>query len=337
MAMFNQDTSQFTELRLDHQNGEAERFYRSLPEPALIGVESTGPLLWFETLLAKLGHQLWIGDSARIRSSEVRKQKTDQRDARLILDLLVTHRFPRIWVPSPAQRDFRQMLWHRHKLIGMRTQLRNQLHFLALSQQLCRKSRLFTRRGRSELQALSLAPWASRRRTELLALLDQLEPSITNLDRAILAQAQQHHDAARLMTHPGIGPVNALAFVLTVGPVERFRRSKQLVSYLGLNPRESSSGGRQRLGSISKQGNSMMRWLLVEAAHQAARHDLELRRDYLRLKIRRGSAVAKVAIARKLAVRMYWMLRTGADYAQLVRTQASPGGTLVNAPGSPFC
>ena len=97
--------------------------------------------------------------------------------------------------------------------------------------------------------------------------------------------------------------------VATIGPIERFRNSKQVVSYLGLNPRESSSGGKQRLGRISKQGNSMLRFLLVEAAQTASRGDPELRRDYLRLKFRRGSAVAKVAIARKLAVRLYWKLR----------------------------
>jgi transposase len=123
--------------------------------------------------------------------------------------------------------------------------------------------------------------------------------------------------------------VTALAFVLTLGPVERFARSKQVVSYLGLNPREHSSGGKQRLGAISKQGNPMMRSLLVEAGHSAARWDTELRKDYQRLKLRRGSGVAKVAIARKLAVRMYWMLRSQISYAQLVRMQASPRGTLV--------
>ena len=243
IAMYDQTTAEITERRLDHLNGEAQQFYRSLTGPVRVAVEATGSLTWFERLLAELGHELWIGDAAKIRASAVRKQKTDQRDARLILSLLLEERFPRLWVPSPDNRDLRQLLWHRHKLVTLRTLLRNQLHFLALGQGLCRKSRLFTRPGRIELQSLSLGPWASRRRTELLKLLDQLAPSITELDRAVLTQAQQQDDAARLMTHPGIGPVSALAFVLVVGPVERFRRSKQLVSYLGLNPSEHSSGG----------------------------------------------------------------------------------------------
>jgi transposase len=160
-------------------------------------------------------------------------------------------------------------------------------------------------------------------------MLDQFDTTLQELDGAVAEQAEQNAGAVLLMTHPGVGPVTSLAFVLTLGPVERFERSKQVVSYLGLNPREHSSGGRQRLGSISKQGNPMMRSLLVEAGHSAARLDGELRQDYQRLKLRRGTGIAKVAIARKLAVRMYWMLRSQASYAQLVRMQGSPWATLV--------
>ena len=331
IAMLDESTGELTERRLEHENGEAHAFYRSLQGPVRVGIEATGPLHWFERLLAELGHELWIGDSAKIRASEVRKQKTDKRDAALILDLLLSKRFPRIWVPTPAERDLRQLLWHRHKLVCMRTMLGNQLHALAMSQGLCRKRQLFTKKGRVQLTALALGPWASRRREELLKLLDQLDPPIVELDRAVLEEAERREDAVRLMTHPGIGPVTSLAFVLAIGPITRFRRSKKIASYLGLNPSEESSGGRRRLGAISKQGNTMVRWLLIEAVYPAVRKDPALRQDYQRLKFRRGHAVAKVAIARKLAVRMYWMLRSGADYARLVRMQGSPGATLVNA------
>src|SRR5258708_75926 len=160
------------ERRLGHQSGEAEAFYRSLQGRVRVGIEATGPIHWFVRLLAELGHELWIGDSAKIRASEVRKQKTDERDALLILDLLLSKRFPRIWVPTPAERDLRQLLWHRHKLVCLRTMLGNQLHALALSQGLCRKKKLFTKKGRVELAGLTLRPWASRRRAELLKLLD---------------------------------------------------------------------------------------------------------------------------------------------------------------------
>jgi transposase len=335
IAMADDETGELLlERRLDHESGEAHTFYRNFSVTVRVGIEATGPIHWFERLLAELGHELWIGDSAKIRASEVRKQKTDERDARLILELLLAKRFPKIWVPTPAERDLRQLLWHRHKLVCLRTMLGNQLHFLAMSQGLCRKKKLFTKKGRAELTGLALGPWTRRRREELLQLLDRVDAPIADLDRAVLEEAQHRDDAVLLMTHPGIGPVTSLAFVLTIGPVTRFCCSRKLVSYLGLNPTEESSGGRRRLGGISKQGNTMVRWLLIEAVYPAVRKDLALRQDYQRLKFRRGHAVAKVAIARKLAVRMYWMLRSGADYARLVRRQGSPGATLMNASSS---
>jgi transposase len=111
------------EKKLMHASGEAEKFYRELQGPALIGMEATGNARWFELLVDKCGHTLWVGDAAKIRASYVRKQKTDKRDAGHILTLLVEQRFPRLWLPDAQQRDIRQLLTHRHKLVGVRTRL----------------------------------------------------------------------------------------------------------------------------------------------------------------------------------------------------------------------
>jgi transposase len=304
IAMLDPQTGEVIERRLEHENGEARKFYAGLATPARVGMEATGYAQWFERMLAEQGHQLWVGDAAEIRAAMVRKQKTDSRDACHILDLLLRDKFPRIWIPSTEERDVRQLLRHRYKLVCLRTSLKNQLQAMAMGQGICRKKKLWTSVGRKELQGLSLGPWASRRRQQLLDMLDQLEPVMDELDRAVMQEAEKRPAAVHLMTQPGVGPVTALAFVLTIGPVSRFQRSKQVVSYLGFHPSEESSGGRQRLGSISKQGNSMVRYLLVEAAQTASLYDPELRRDYQRLKFRRGSGVAKVIIARKLAVRL---------------------------------
>lgn len=325
IAMLDQATGEITEHRLEHENGAAEKFYATLPRPARVGIEATINAQWFERVLSRHGHELWIGDAAEIRASQVRKQKTDSRDALHILDLLLTNRFPQIWRPSSTDRDVRQLLRHRHKLVGYRTSVMNQLHGLAMSQGLCRKTRLWSRIGRKELESLALDLWASRRRRELLQLLDLLNPWIDELDQAVQQEAERRPEVIHLMKQPGVGPVTALAFVLTIGPVSRFQRSRQVVSYLGLNPSEESSGGRQRLGAISKQGNSMMRYLLVQAAQTTSQFDPELRRAYQRLKFRRGnSAVAKVAIARKLAVRLYWKLREAAQPLPPAHMQGSP-------------
>jgi transposase len=294
IAILEKATGEVKVLRLEHESGEAKRFYASLPKGMLVGIEATGSTQWFERMVGECGHELWVGDPAEIRARRVRKQKTDERDALHLLDLLLTNRFPRVWVPSPEDRDARQLLQHRQKLVGMRTSVKNQLHGLAMGQGLCRKQKLWSESGRKQLEALELGPWASRRRQELLTLLDELAPKNAELDKAVEAEAARRPDVVRLRAQKGVGPIVGLAFVLTLGTVDRFRRSRQLVSYLGLNPREDSSGSHQYLGHISKQGNSMMRWLLVEAGQTAARLDPELSRVYKRLKFRRGANVAKL-------------------------------------------
>jgi len=333
VAWLDQETGEICARRLEHEGQEVEKFYRQFKPGAVVGLEATLPMLWFERLLEGLGHEWWIGDAAAIRAHDVRAQKYDERDARNIEDLLRTGRFPRVWVPSREERDLRQLLVHRMKQVRTRTQVKNQLHALAISQGLCWKRRLWSEKGRAELEKLELLPWAARRRKELLEGLDRLDEQVRELDRAVEEAGRERPEVALLRTHPGVGTVVALAFVLKVGPIERFANSRKLVSYWGLNPSEHSSGGRQRLGAISKQGNSMMRWLLIEAAQTAARLDPQLRRIYQRLKSRRHSGIAKVAVARRLVVRLFWMLRTRHNYARLVRMSGSPSSAVVPQDG----
>src|SRR5215813_3707858 len=289
IAMVDTETGEHTEKRLTR--GEADGFYSQLSGPVLVGMEACGNTLWFERLLGELGHELWLGDAGKIRATEMRKQKTDRRDAELLLRLLEEGRFPRLWVPNLEQRDLRQLLLHRHKLVGLRRGVKNQLQHLALNQGVQRKAKLWSRAGRKLLQELPLSGWTARRREELLRLLDDLQQKVGELDKAVEAAAKKDAVAQLLQTHPGVGPVTALAFSLTLGQIERFAHSRQVVSYLGLNPSEHSSGGRQRLGHISKQGNPMLRSLLVEAGQSAARLEPELQRAYRRLKHKKHSSV----------------------------------------------
>ena len=188
---------------------------------------------------------------------------------------------------------------------------------MALNEGLRCKKRLWRDAGREQLESFRLAPWASRRRRDLLELLDRLNPTIAELSQAVEQEAERCPEARRLMTHPGVGALTALAFVLIIGSAERFQCGKQIASYLGLVPSEESSGDRRRLGHISKQGNSLLRFLLVEAAQVTVRSLPEWRSKYFHLAMRRGRKIAKVAMARKLAVRLYWMMRKGWDYEQL--------------------
>jgi Transposase IS116/IS110/IS902 family/WD40-like Beta Propeller Repeat len=167
------------------------------------------------------------------------------------------------------------------------------------------KKKLFSQKGRALLEKLSLAPWASRRRKELLELLDQLDPKIAELTAAVEQEAKKRPEVLLLMTHPGVGPITGLVYVLVIGTPDRFPCGKQLGSYTGLIPCEDSSAGRQRLGHISKQGNKLLRYLLGEAAQAAARCNPDWRRRYVHLMMRRQKKIAKVAMARKLAVRLF--------------------------------
>jgi len=321
-------TGETGEEKLDHASGAAEKFYRQLPGPAVIGMESTGNCQWFVEMATTAGHQVWIGDAAKIRASEV-QQKHDRRDAALILKLLLEGRFPRIWTPSGEEKDLRQLLIHRHKLVRIRVQVKNELQHLAMNQGVTKAGRLWSKAGQKVLCELPLKPWASRRRQDLFKIREMLDGQIALLDQAVEDVARKNEKARLLMTQPGVGPITSMAFVLTMGDVSRFPRGKQVASYLGLIPREHSSGGKQRLGSISKQGNGFLRMLLVEAAQVAVRCDPQMRQEYLHRCHKKAKGVAKVAAARKLAIRLYWMLRTNRGYPEVVRVESSSRVPLV--------
>jgi transposase len=176
-----EETGECGDQELNHSEGQAERFYRDLKHRGIrvrVGLEATGYSRWFERLLAELGFEVWIGDPAEIKAKRIKKQKTDRNDARLLLRLMREDNFPRVWVPSPENRDLRQLLWHRLRLVQMRTRIMNQLQALAMNEGYRWKKKLFSEKGRTQLEKLSLAPWASRRRQELLELLDRIHPSL---------------------------------------------------------------------------------------------------------------------------------------------------------------
>ena len=331
VSWLNTETGEAGEQKLVHGTGEAKMFYQQRAAPVLIGMEATGNSQWFVEPVEDLGHEIWIGDAAQIRASYVRRQKTDKRDAAHILKLVVQGRFPRLWTPDREQRDLRQLVLHRHKLVEIRSRVKNELQHLSLNKGVQRKGRLWSQAGQKMLRELPLKPWAACRREDLLGLLSTLNQQIGVLDAAVQTAAEENPQAKLLMTQPGVGPNTALAYVLTLGDVSRFPRGKQVASYLGLIPREHSSGGRQKLGVITKQGNRMLRSLLVEAAQTAVRLDPKMKKEYLHRCHQKPKGVAKVAAARKLAVRLYWMLRTNLSYPEIVRIESSPRVPLVGA------
>jgi len=315
VAVLVTDTGEVLEQELLHEGDAVERFYRALPRPVTVGIEATGYTLWFHAVMQKLGHTLLVGEAAKIRAMVVRKTKTDRRDAQHLLDLLKHERFPTVWMPDPTTRDLRALIAHRVRLVRMRTMVKNGLHAIALNQRVALGPSLWTKRGLAQLRALSLPPHTANRRADSLELLTWLTTHIDQLDAQSAEAAAADARAQRLLTHPGVGPLTALITVLVLGPAARFPTSK----HVGLAPAIHSSADKYHLGKITKQGNALLRWILGQAAPLAARADGELRRAYFAVLHRRGRPKAKVALARKLLVRLYIMLRDQIDYEEFRR------------------
>jgi len=319
VAMLDTDTGEVIEKTLEHEGDELREFYSALPGPVLVGIEATGSMPWFLKLVEELKIECRVGHPAEVRAAEPRKQKHDRRDARLLLNLLAENRFPAIWMPSTEQRDLRTLLRHRHQWVRMRTRVQHTLQSLALANGLRRGATLWSQAGQHALQALPLAPFAGQRRAALLALYPVFQKAIDDLDQQVSEQALLHAQARRLMTHPGVGPVTALATEVFLGDPLRFVDGKAVASYIGLIPSESSSGRRQRLGKLSKEGNALVRYLWGEATLHAVRRDPELKRFYRRKLMQKGLGKAKTAAARKLGIRLWIMLRDQIDYKEFCR------------------
>ncbi|MFZ0737872.1 MAG: IS110 family transposase [Candidatus Acidiferrales bacterium] len=319
IAMLDTDTGEMVEKTLDHESERVKEFYAALPGPVRVGVEATGSMQWFLKLMEELKIDCQVGHPAKIRKAETRKQKHDRRDARLLLKLLAEDRFPSIWMPSTEQRDLRTLVRHRHQWVRMRTRVQNTLQSMALSNGLRRGASLWSQAGQHALKALPLAPHANQRRIALLAFYPRLQEGIDDLNQQVSEQARQRPQARRLMTHPGVGPVTALATEVFLGDPARFADGKAVASYIGMIPSEHSSGGRQKLGALSKQGNSLLRYLWVEAAMHAVRKDPDLQRFYRRKLVQKGLGKARIAAARKLGIRLWIMLRDQIDYQEFCR------------------
>jgi transposase len=335
IAMLDDQTGELVEKQLLHEGEEVREFYAGLPKPVLVGLEATGSMHWFLRLLEELGVEFRVGHPAKVRAAEPRKQKNDRRDARLLLTLLAENRFPAIWMPSREQHDLQILLRHRDQFVRIRTRVQLSLQALALSHGLRRGHALWARAGQQTLRTLPLTGYVCEQRDTLLALYPQLQDPIDELDREVEKEAQQRPHARRLMTHPGVGPITALATEVFLGDPQRFDDGKAVASYIGMIPREHSSGGRQRFGRISKQGNSLLRFLWGEAVLHAVRRDPELRRFYRRKLAQKGMGKARMAAARKLGIRLWIMLRDEIDYTEFCRRghQRQSGATGAGMPG----
>ncbi len=308
---------------LAHNPEQVRRFYGQLPK-AVVGIEASCTAAWFEQMLSELGHELKVGNPSQIRARARSRHKSDKRDADLILELLLKDEFPELWRRSIKSQSVLEQLRFRHHLVKQRTQVCNRLQALAHAAGLPKKG-IQTKRARASLMEACLSETQSFERDQLFELLDDLTQRIKVLESWLEEKAAGDTKVQLLLTHKGVGLLSALAVVHTLGEISRFPSSKEAVAYTGLDPLEQSSAGKVRFGSISKAGSAVLRHLLGQAMHVAARYDGELKAFYKRLANRRSKSIAKVATTRKLLIRLFIMLRDEIDYNEFKRRGSAVG------------
>ncbi|MFQ5567630.1 MAG: IS110 family transposase [Paracoccaceae bacterium] len=286
---------------------------------ARILIEASTESEWVARRLEAFGHEVVVADPnyTPMYANRSRRVKTDRRDARTLADACRLGAYRPAHRTSDAQRQVRAQLAVRDALV--RTRVRS----IALVGALLRRDGMRVRSGNADgfvarVQVLQLPAPLRSTVAPLLALLETLNQHIRAADHGIAEIVHQDPTVRRLCTLPGVGPVTATAFVATLDEIGRFAGAHQVESYLGLVPREKSSGEKQHKGRITKAGNSRARWLLVEAAWSVLRSKRpsteELRTWALRIALRRGTRIAVVALARRLAGILYAMWRDRADY-----------------------
>jgi transposase len=298
------------------ETGQLAAFAQSLGPEDHVVLESTAMTWAIAELLAEHAGRVTVSNPMRTRAIASAKVKTDKIDAKVLAQLGAADFLPEVWAPDEMTRALRRRVAHRSSLVRQRTRLRNQVHaVLARNLIAAPVTDVFGQGGRVWLAELELPAHEREQVDSNLRLHDALDVEIELVERQLAEHALARADVRRLMTIPGIGAITALALVAVIGDVKRFPGPRQLVGYLGLDPRVRQSGERAaRHGHISRAGQAHARGLLIEAAHTAIRTPGPLRAFHARIAARRGKQVALCATARKLAVLTWHLLSKDEDY-----------------------
>jgi transposase len=281
-------------------------------------VEATGNATAVVEVLAPHVGRVVIANPRQVRLIAEARIKTDVIDATVLARLYASGFLPEVWVPDAHTEALRRQVTRRMQIVRQRARLKTMIQSILHAHLVppCPHADLLGPSGRAWLSAQPLPPDEADAVERHLREHDRLTEDLRVVEREIARDALANADAKRLMTVPGIDMVVAVGLLAAIGPVARFDAPDRLVSYLGLNPTVHQSGeGRPRHGRISKQGRTHARTMLVEAAWQAVRGPGPLRAFYERIARRRGVHIAAVAVARKLAVIIWHLLRRGEDYA----------------------
>ncbi len=297
----------------------ARRIEETHHEPVSAVIESmTGARFVHDTLEAE-GWDVEIADAQKVKGLAPLACKTDKIDSQVLATLSHRDLVPAIWLPDPRVREERELARFRLHLVKHRSALKNRIHSALISfGKPCPVSDLFGKEGRALLERLEIPePWCSNI-TASLALIDDLERQISDVNARLKQGHADHPYIPLLMSAPGIGWVLAFTIASEIGEIERFPSPQKLTGYTGLCPRVNQSGDKDRRGPITKHGPTYLRWALLEATMHASRHPAyseRYQRNKRRLGKQRGAKVAQIDIARRLTHALWHMLTRNETFA----------------------
>jgi transposase len=278
-------------------------------QPLEVAFEATLGWGWFADLLADAGIPAHMAHPLATKAISSARVKNDSVDARTLAHLLRTNLLPEAWIAPPAAREARRLARMRTSLVRIRSQLRCQIHAVLADHGVhWEVSDVFGKAGRALLDELALPPVSKARLEANLRLIDALTEEVAEAERQLRQLFRGDERVKRLMAIPGVGFITAVVVVTEVWDITRFASPDRLCSWAGLTPSEHSSAEHTRRGHISKQGSRWLRWVLVEAAARP-QTDPSLRAFVDRIASRRGTKIARVALARRLLTLCFYALR----------------------------
>lgn len=316
VAALDEKSGEVTEARVANRQASLSRWLARFEKRSVKAVVESGyGWYWLVESLEQMGHEVVLSNPVQTKAVAQARVKTDKVDARMLAYLSRADLLPTCWISDPESRKRRELLRHRMRLVQQRTRLWNTVHAMLAKQNLANRApTLQTKAGRQWLKGLKLGQPLKQILDGTLEMIEHYDEQVDALEKQVTRSASRCSQARRLMTIPGIGPILSMTILAEMGPASRFLTADHLAAYSGLTPTVHASGGKIRYGKISKQGNPVLRWALVEGAMRLCMTPGPFRDFYRRVRSRKGMATARVACARKLGKMMYHMLNQKIDY-----------------------
>ena len=312
-----------SQVRFPNELATVEKVLQRLPVGTKIALEATGSWWWFVEKARSLGHEVSLSHPKQTKAIASARLKSDKVDAVMLARLLKADLLPTVWIPGEREREVRELLTHRARVVRQRTAVINEVQAVYAKRNI--DFEMIGQRTRPVVAgAQELSGYGPSIVGRDVGLIKILNEQIRELDKELERIGKEDEQAKGLMTIDGVGPLTAVAVSCWVGDIHRFANAKKVASYFGLAPRVSQSGESEHHGHITKEGNRMVRWLLVEAALSGIRRAKgPSRQHYLGVLKRRGKKIARVAAANKLVGIMFHMMKDRIDYREFLRRGGS--------------